>query len=301
MEHAPMFDPADPWYRRVRELALALPGAREKVSHGHPAFYTRKVFAYYGGSLKFAGEWVQHPDSVVLFADLDGQAVLRAQPGSYIPGYLGGYGWTGLDLDEHTDLDDLADWLRTSWEVTAPHGLVAVVPRSDEPFLEILTGGRPRTLAGVEDVLAQLRAEPARVDEVVDCCSADDPVVRMRAADALEKFARERPDVVGPLADRLDAELSASTQPSIQWHLAQLWGQLPLTPAQHRRAAAWLLRTLDEADDWIVLANSMSALAALAEDDPSLLPGLRERLQRHSRSRLPSVAKRAGKLLANDP
>jgi hypothetical protein len=285
----------------VQGLALALPGAREKVSHGRPAFYTRKVFAYYGGSVKVAGEWVQHPDSVVLFADLEGQSVLRAQAGAYVPGYLGGYGWTGLDLDRHTNLDDLADWLRTSWEVTAPHLAAVGVPRPDEPFLAMLTGGSRRTLAGVEDVLAELRVEPARVDELVGCCSATDPVVRMRAADALEKFARERPDVVAPLVDRLDAELSTSTQASIQWHLAQLWGQLPLTPAQHRRAADWLLRTLDEADDWIVLANSMSALAALAEADPSLREPLRERLQRHSRSRLTSVAKRAGKLLANDP
>jgi hypothetical protein len=95
MAHPLMFDPEDPLLARVRAIALGLPGAAEKLSHGRPAFYTRKVFAYYSGSCKVDGEWVQHPRSVMLFGDLDGLTVLRSLPDSYIPGYLGGYGWTG--------------------------------------------------------------------------------------------------------------------------------------------------------------------------------------------------------------
>ncbi len=298
MAHPLMFDEADPWYRRVRDLALALPGASQKVSHGRPAFYTTRVFAYYGGALKEGGEWVQHPQSVVLTGDLAAVSLLRAQPAAYLPAYLGGSGWIGLDLDERIDLDDLADWIETSYEFTAPR----LRATSDAPmptgFLVMLSGGNPRSLAGVEDVLVTLRVDPSRLGELIDCCSAVDPIARMRAADALEKVARERPELLVPFVDRLDRELSASTQPSIQWHLAQLWGEVPLTPGQHERAARWLIRTLDEAEDWIVLTCAMSALAALAAGDPSLAPALRERLQRHSGSRRPSVAKRASRLLA---
>ena len=39
-----MFDEADPVLGRVRALALAFPDATEKISHGHPAFFTTKVF-----------------------------------------------------------------------------------------------------------------------------------------------------------------------------------------------------------------------------------------------------------------
>jgi len=120
MEHAPMFDDDDPWYVTVRRLALALPAAQEKISHGRPAFSTKKVFAWYGGSVKVDGVWVQHPQSVVLLADLDGQSILRAESGAYVPGYLGAYGWTGIDLDEHTDLDELAERIHASWAFTAP-------------------------------------------------------------------------------------------------------------------------------------------------------------------------------------
>lgn len=120
MEHPRMFEEHDPLLAMVRRIALALPEAAEKVSHGRPAFFTRKVFAYYGGSLKVDGDWVQHPRSVMLLADLDGQSVLRAMPGAYVPAYLGPYGWTGLDLGAGIDSDELADLISESYRFTAP-------------------------------------------------------------------------------------------------------------------------------------------------------------------------------------
>lgn len=123
MDHPRMYDPNDPILGRVRQLALRLPEAREKESHGRPAFYTRKVFAYYGGSLKVTGSWVQHPQSLVLLGDLDAQSALRAHPSAYVPGYLGPYGWTGLDLDDDTDWNEIADFLEASYRFTAPAAL----------------------------------------------------------------------------------------------------------------------------------------------------------------------------------
>lgn len=123
MTHPRMFEPDDPMLARVRELALRLPEAGEKVSHGRPAFYTRKVFAYYGGSVKVGGNWIQHPQSLVLLGDLDQQSTLRARPTAYVPGYLGPYGWTGLDLDHDTDWDEITDFIEASYRFTAPAAL----------------------------------------------------------------------------------------------------------------------------------------------------------------------------------
>src|SRR4051812_34572683 len=58
--HPIMFDEADPVLARVRALALGFPDAAEKISHGHPAFFTTKIFAYYGGSVKVDGTYRQH-------------------------------------------------------------------------------------------------------------------------------------------------------------------------------------------------------------------------------------------------
>jgi predicted DNA-binding protein (MmcQ/YjbR family) len=125
MAHPQMFDDDDPVLARVREVALAFPGADEKVSHGRPAFFTKKVFAYYGGSLKEDGDWVQHGRSIVVQPEPDERRALIDDPRVYVPAYLGPSGWIGLDLDDDTDWDEVAELLDASFRVTAPRRDVA--------------------------------------------------------------------------------------------------------------------------------------------------------------------------------
>ena len=120
-----MFDDDDPVLSRVRELAAALPGADEKVSHGRPAFFTKKVFAYYGGSLKVDGAWVQHPQAIIVLPDGDDRVALLEDPRSFVPAYLGPSGWIGVDLDGDVDWTEVAELLDASYRLTAPKSLVA--------------------------------------------------------------------------------------------------------------------------------------------------------------------------------
>ena len=119
-----MFDDDDTFLARVRALALALPGAQEKVGHGRPTFYTTKVFAYFGGSLKVDGEWVQHPQAVLVNLDEDERESLLAEHRAFIPGYLGPSGWIGIDLDGDTDFVEVAELLETSYRQSAPRALI---------------------------------------------------------------------------------------------------------------------------------------------------------------------------------
>lgn len=131
MAHPPAFDPDDPFLARVRELALALPGADEKISHGHPAFFTTKVFAYYGGTVKEGDTWVQHPRSLLVRPDDDDRPALLAEERVYVPGYLGPSGWLGVDLAEDTDWTEMAELLDASYRATAPKRLVAELDARD--------------------------------------------------------------------------------------------------------------------------------------------------------------------------
>jgi predicted DNA-binding protein (MmcQ/YjbR family) len=118
--HPQMFDDDDPYLARVRGLAANLPDSAEKISHGRPAFHTVKVFAYYGGSLKQAGEWEQHPHSVVVQPDPSDRRALLEEPRTYVPAYLGPSGWVGVDLDTTTDWTEIAELLDASYRLTAP-------------------------------------------------------------------------------------------------------------------------------------------------------------------------------------
>lgn len=127
MAHPLMFDEADPFLHRVRELAFGFPAADEKVSHGHPAFFTKKVFAYFGGSIKVDGTYVSHERSLVILPDEEEARSLLEEERCYRPAYLGASGWLGVDLDEGTDWTEMAELLEISYRRTASRRLVAAL------------------------------------------------------------------------------------------------------------------------------------------------------------------------------
>ena len=114
-----MFDEADPILGRLRALALAFPDAAEKISHGHPAFFTTKIFAYYGGSVKVDGAYRQHEHSVLVLIDAAEREALLEEERCYVPAYLGAYGWIGVDLDHDVDWAEVNELLDASYRRTA--------------------------------------------------------------------------------------------------------------------------------------------------------------------------------------
>lgn len=121
--HPQMFDDDDPHLARIRELALAYPDAAMKVSHGRPAFYTTKVFAYFGGSQRIDGEWVQHPRCLLLLPDEVERPILIEDDRVFIPAYLGPSGWIGFQLPNLSASaqawEEIDDLLEASYRRTA--------------------------------------------------------------------------------------------------------------------------------------------------------------------------------------
>lgn len=169
-----------------------------------------------------------------------------------------------------------------------------------EPFAVMLTGGHPNSLGRTEEVVGVVRADRARLDELFATLSDPDPVVRMRAGDALEKVCREQPDWFVPYADRVLGDVGRIDQPSVQWHVAQMLDHLrgDLDDDQRHRATLLLQRNLTGSTDWIVLNVTMDVLSEWATDDPPLAAWLRPELERLCRDRRKSVASRASRRLA---
>lgn len=123
MAHPLMFDAADPLLARLRSIALAMPGAAEKVSHGRPAFFTTKVFAYYGGTTKQEHRDGLHPPRLSVLLEAD-ERLAMLEEGALEPAYLGPYGWIAIDLAD-ADWERVAELIDSSFRVTAPKRLVA--------------------------------------------------------------------------------------------------------------------------------------------------------------------------------
>ena len=56
----------------------------------------------------------------------------------------------------------------------------------------------------------------------------DDPLIRMRAADALEKITADFPEYLQPFKSRLIRLTGETTQQEVKWHLAQILPRLEL-------------------------------------------------------------------------
>lgn len=160
-----------------------------------------------------------------------------------------------------------------------------------------LRGGDRRSLGQTEAVVSYVLANQAAFDELFACLFDEDEIVRMRAGDGIEKICRQHPAWLTPYTDRLLSEVAAIDQPSVQWHLAQMIGELELSASQHRQAIAILKRNLESATDWIVLNYSLEVFADLARTDTDLQPYLIKQLRRHTKNSHKSVVKRATKLL----
>ncbi len=113
---------------RVRNLATALPGADEKLSHGMNGFFVRggKFFAYFIND--------HHGDGItallVKASGIEEQSqLIENDPGLYYrPAYFGPSGWIGIRLDTgENDWAHIDDWLTRSWRASAPKRL-AMLP-----------------------------------------------------------------------------------------------------------------------------------------------------------------------------
>jgi hypothetical protein len=131
-----------------------------------------------------------------------------------------------------------------------------------ESFEEIFTaGGHSNSLGRAGEVLNTVQDDTSRLGELFNCISADDAWVRMRAVDTFEKIVKDQPDLAQPYLESIFSDLTKSEQPSIQWHLAQIFGEVPLNGSQRSHAVEWLEQRIKSTDvDWIVSVNVMKTL-----------------------------------------
>lgn len=66
------------------------------------------------------------------------------------------------------------------------------------PLLKKLSGGDRRSIGRSNEVVAHVLAHLAHFRYVFEGLATDDPVVRMRSADAIEKITAQRPDLLRP-------------------------------------------------------------------------------------------------------
>jgi HEAT repeat protein len=160
----------------------------------------------------------------------------------------------------------------------------------------VLQGGDRRSLGQANRVAALILGQPKRFPELLECLWCDDPVVRMRAADAAEKISAQRAELLHPFKAELLGLAAETSQQELRWHLALMIPRLRLTRAERQRAIALLQKFLSDRSS-IVKTCALQGLAELAQGNPELRSEMIGVMEQAGRTGTPAMKARARKLL----
>ena len=169
--------------------------------------------------------------------------------------------------------------------------------RKTSDVLAMLSGGDRRSVGRACSVAAIVLHRPALFRQLIKGMWHEDPLIRMRAADAAEKISLKKPELLEPFKHELLGLLAEAEQQELRWHLAQMVPRLDLS-SNERALASHTLRTYLDDRSSIVKTFAMQALADLAAPDKRLLPETMELLSNLTRTGTPAMRARGRKLLA---
>lgn len=159
-----------------------------------------------------------------------------------------------------------------------------------------LKGGDRRSIGKSGEAVKDISKTPALFADLFAGLFDADPVVRMRAADAVEKITRQRPELLRPWKRPLLEQISALDEKEVRWHVAQMIPRLNLTFSEKEAAVQILMGYLADKSS-IVKTFSMQALSDLAERDERLRAQLMPLIEQLTHTGTPAMRSRGRKLL----
>lgn len=168
--------------------------------------------------------------------------------------------------------------------------------RPPKAILGRLSGGDRRSIGHADEVAAIVSRNLTLFPELMTGLWSDDPLVRMRAADAAEKVSREHPELLQAYKAELLSLMAEANQQELRWHLAAMVPRLDLNATERQRAAALFEEYLEDRSS-IVKTVALQGLADLARNNSVMRLSVIERLREAGRSGSPAMRARSRKLL----
>jgi hypothetical protein len=159
----------------------------------------------------------------------------------------------------------------------------------------LLEGTDRRSIGRSDEVARLVLKHPARFRELIKCLWNENPILRMRAADAAEKVSAQKPRLLDSYKTELLGLLAEEEQIEVRWHLATMVPRLRLTPNERQRSAEALQHYLNDRSSIV----KTFALQALSDLDATLRPKVKQLLEESLHSGTPAMKAHARKLLKN--
>ncbi len=164
------------------------------------------------------------------------------------------------------------------------------------PLLKMLEGGDRRSIGRSNEIVAQVLQQPPLFEVLISGIGLDDPLIRMRCADAAEKISVIHPEYLQAHKRTLIENYSRIEQKEVRWHVAAMLSRLKLTKKEQQRVVAILLDYTNDRSS-IVKTLAMQALADLALRDTTLLPVVQQHIEELTVIGIPAMRARGRMLL----
>jgi hypothetical protein len=157
------------------------------------------------------------------------------------------------------------------------------MPRTN--ILDLLAGADRRTIGLSDKVAAMVSQDLKLFPNLIAGLWSEDPLVRIRSADATEKVTRNNHRLLRPYRKELLGLMNETMQQ-----------ELPLSGKERQIAASLLQGYLADRSS-IVRTFALQGLTDLAQTDASIRPGVIETLREATRNGTPAMKARSRKLL----
>ena len=101
-----------------------------------------------------------------------------------------------------------------------------------QAIIDKLRGGDRRSIGRATEVVREIEDNPALFKAVFTGLFDDEPVVRMRSADVIEKVTQGGPELLKGYTSKVISILATAEQQEICWHMAQIAPRLQCNTAQ---------------------------------------------------------------------
>lgn len=160
-----------------------------------------------------------------------------------------------------------------------------------------LTGGDRRSIGRANQIVRLVESRPRLLPQLIQEMWNPDPIVAMRAADAVEKLTRKQGRALQPFKKELLGLAEESHQQELRWHLAAMLPRLELSPPECRRATQILTAWL-QGKSSIVKTFALQGLFDLSLEHSELRVQVKELLTAAVRTGTAAMRARSRKLLS---
>ena len=164
-------------------------------------------------------------------------------------------------------------------------------------ILQKLRGDDLRSIGKADEVVQDILNDPSLFKEVFEGMLNEDPVIRMRSADAIEKVPVKHPEYLQPFKSKLINHISKIEQQEVHWHVAQMFSYIEISKIERNKIIKILLSYIETDESKIVKTFSMQTLADLAEKDGQIKPKIINLIKGMIKNGSPAIISRGKKLL----